>query len=599
MIGQQVLDYRIEQQIDKEHHFVYLASHITTGKKVSIEFIALRSSLIAEDYEAVKQELQQLLELHHPNINSLLHFTDYNGKLVLISEQVEGLTLDQYIQTSGSVLSEDTLLSIAQRIVSAVSYIHQRNIKHLSINPFNIVITEDDGIKLLDTGLYEIRAKIKGKRVSGNHGLDIHYQSPEQLKRVLVDKSSDIYSIGALLYFLYTGQHPFGHEEGSMHHDVYRQIISKPLPPVSNAGGWISDKMQMVIDKATEKDRSRRFANAEAMLNGIHAPKRRRIINDTVASLTSPEYRAKKVLVSESPPPAISGVIKKRRINRNVLASILLLLMIAVALFTMLGGRGRFAETDARGSVKAFFEALSSHDVSKVSSAFAPVTERFYKYKNYSVDQIIANYQQFWQTAPFENYQLKENALKVIKQNDGTFDIMATVRYDVVVLKPYEIFSYDAFEYQTRQIETEQSKEILYRIRLNEDLKIIYLVEHKSREIPKRAEALSKKWRLARFYEKNIDKSENSIADKIKYQVQKFMEYDYIRFHKDGTYEESLMLGEAKKGTWKLSAGGSQVLIDLPEGRTRIQLIEVGRNYLITSKKRDDKEVISVYKPYQ
>jgi hypothetical protein len=595
MTGQQILNYRIEQKANWGENNIFLASHISTGKKVVVELLLPRSAVDADEIEKIKTELQQLVDIQHPFITSLLEFTNWRKGLVLIYAYAEGQTLDEYIRNAGPSLSEHMLLNLFLKIVEAVSYLHHRNIQHLSINPFNIIINNDTP-SILATGLQQIRTKFYGSQVATITEA-VCYLSPEQLKRVIIDKRSDIYSLGALLFFMYTGKHPYCQDMEVAEHDVYRKIISDPLPPIVNYDREISDKIQLAIDKATEKDPSRRFSSSDALSGAINVPKKRRIVSESIASLTDPHARAKQVLSTEHPEPHVRP---RRRINRNFILAFVLIILLAAAIISMLSGRGGYAETNARGSITAFFDALTARDVDKIRDSFAPVTEKYYRYNDYPVESIMANYEKFWQVAPIEKYQLDEQKLSVIKQRDGTFDIMATVLYDVVILKPYDIFSYDAFKYQTKNIETEQSKEITYRIRLSRDLKIIYLVEHKSREIPgKTEELLNRKWRLVRFYDKDIDKSTNTLADKIRYQVQKFMENNYIKFNKDGTYEESLMLGDTKRGNWKLGPDEKTVLITFPNSQSSFNLVEVGRNYLITSRKRDNKELITVYKPYE
>jgi serine/threonine protein kinase/transcription initiation factor IIE alpha subunit len=595
MTGQQILNYRIEQKANWGENNIFLASHVATGKKAVVELLLPRSAVDSGEIEKIKAELQQLVDIQHPFVASLLEFAVWGKGFVLVYAYAEGQTLDEYIRSTGASLSEHILLNLFLKIVEAVSYLHHRNIQHLSINPFNIIISNDTPC-ILATGLQQIRTRFYGSQVATITEA-VCYLSPEQLKRVIIDKRSDIYSLGALLFFMYTGKHPYCQDAKVAEHDVYRKIISDSLPPIVNYDREISDKVQLAIDKATEKDPNRRYSSSDAFSGAVSVPKKRRIVSASIASLTDPHARAKQVLSAEHPAPHVRP---GRRLNRNVILAFLLIILLAAAIISMLSGRGGYAETNARGSIIAFFDALSARDVDKIRDSFAPVTERYYRYSDYPVESIMANYEKFWQVAPIEKYQLDEKRLSVIKQRDGTFDVMATVLYDVVILKPYDIFSYDAFKYQTKNIETEQSKEITYRIRLNKDLKIIYIVEHKSQEIPgKIAELLSRKWRLARFYDKDIDKSTNTLADKIKYQVQKFMENNYIQFNKDGTYEESLMLGDTKRGVWKISPDEETVFIKFPNSQSRFNLVEVGRNYLIISRIRDSSEVITVYRPYE
>ncbi|MGH9645521.1 MAG: serine/threonine protein kinase, partial [Bryobacteraceae bacterium] len=192
---------------------VYLAMRDdgTFRKNVAIKLL-LREAVSEEFVLRFKQERQVLAALDHPNIARILDGGDTaDGMPYYVMEYVEGLPLDEYCDQKG--LSVTGRIRIFQQVCGAVEYLHQNSIVHRDLKPSNILVSNDGNVKLLDFGI----AKLMGAAAFANPNLTSAmgspmtptYASPEQISGVTLQKTSDVYSLGAILYRMLTGRLPY------------------------------------------------------------------------------------------------------------------------------------------------------------------------------------------------------------------------------------------------------------------------------------------------------------------------------------------------------------------------------------------------------
>lgn len=189
---------------------VYLAARDdgTFRKHVALKLL-LKEHVNPEFVLRFKQERQVLAALDHPNIARILDGGDApDGAPYCVMEYVEGLPLDEYCDSQR--LSLTARIKIFQQVCTAVDYLHRNSIVHRDLKPSNILVSEEDTVKLLDFGI----AKVLGAGSWSSPDLtNVHarpmtpvFASPEQITGAKVQKSSDIYSLGAILYLLLTGR---------------------------------------------------------------------------------------------------------------------------------------------------------------------------------------------------------------------------------------------------------------------------------------------------------------------------------------------------------------------------------------------------------
>jgi eukaryotic-like serine/threonine-protein kinase len=206
---------------------VYLAMRDdgTFRKNVAIKLL-LREA-VSEEF--ILRFKQVLAALDHPNIARILDGGDTaDGMPYYVMEYVEGLPLDEYCDQKG--LSVTGRIRIFQQVCGAVDYLHQNSIVHRDLKPSNILVSNDGTVKLLDFGI----AKLMGAAAFANPNLTSAmgspmtptYASPEQISGVTLQKTSDVYSLGAILYRMLTGRLPY---EGV--DDKLAKLFTRQAPP--------------------------------------------------------------------------------------------------------------------------------------------------------------------------------------------------------------------------------------------------------------------------------------------------------------------------------------------------------------------------------
>ena len=236
-VGQVVGAYRLEEQIGRGGMgTVYLASRADDAykKKVAIKLIK-RGFDTDEIVKRFRHERQILAVLEHPNITRLLDGgSTEDGLPFLVMDHVKGLPLNQF--SNENKLSIKQRLEIFLQICSAIAYAHQNLIVHRDLKPSNILVNADVIPKILDFGISKLietdgdQQTIEGT-LTAFRAMTPEYASPEQVSGLPVTTSSDIYSLGVVLYELLTGHHPYRFRSKSLE-DITRVLTdTSPTKP--------------------------------------------------------------------------------------------------------------------------------------------------------------------------------------------------------------------------------------------------------------------------------------------------------------------------------------------------------------------------------
>lgn len=277
MIGKEILNYTIVSRIGKGGMgSVYLAQNkYITQQKVAIKVI---NSNMINDFtrKTFAQEADRLARLNHPNI---VHFINYHidesGNIYLIMEYADGFSLEEYIKNVSGLIVEEKICSFFEPLLDAFDYAHKHKIIHKDIKPSNIIITKEGTPKILDFGIASILDE------SGDENKDIimgtpSYMSPEQVRGEALDQRSDIYSLGVLLHQMLTGNPPYD-TTTLTEHEIYKHVVEDELPRMKAYYKYVSDKVQSIVDKATDKKPENRYQNCQdfkkALHNAIYPPK--------------------------------------------------------------------------------------------------------------------------------------------------------------------------------------------------------------------------------------------------------------------------------------------------------------------------------------
>ena len=218
-----------------------------------------------------QMERQILAGMHHPHIARLLDGgVTASGRPYFVMELIEGERIDEYAESRK--LSPPDRARLFQQVCSAVHYAHQRLVVHRDIKPSNILVTSNGTAKLLDFGIATILSPEPGLgTLSAAQMLTPDYASPEQIRGEPVTTSSDVYSLGVLLYRLLTGQNPYALPKTSPQ-ELARAICDRDPGPPSTVAGFdkaLLGDLDNIVLKALEKDPQRRYASAEQLSQDI------------------------------------------------------------------------------------------------------------------------------------------------------------------------------------------------------------------------------------------------------------------------------------------------------------------------------------------
>jgi WD40 repeat protein/serine/threonine protein kinase len=286
LIGRQIGAYRLIRLIGQGGMgSVFLASRIDREfrKEVAVKIV---SSLwhSVEIKDNFRRERQILARLEHANIARLLDGgTTDEGIPYLVMEYVEGLPVTRYCEQKIFSVREKLLLFL--KICEAVKFAHQNLIIHRDLKPSNILITEDGTPKLLDFGVAKLLnpalVDVTENFTIGSNILTPGYASPEQLKNENITTASDVYSLGVLLYELFTGKRPHNLKDKPLP-EVLR-IITEEVPVLpsssiaeSEIGAGKSNPQQLkgdldtIILKSLAKDPNERYQTVEVLCGDIN-----------------------------------------------------------------------------------------------------------------------------------------------------------------------------------------------------------------------------------------------------------------------------------------------------------------------------------------
>ncbi|WP_436887604.1 Stk1 family PASTA domain-containing Ser/Thr kinase [Mammaliicoccus sciuri] len=239
---------------------VYLAKDKILNRDVAVKVINIPPYEKEKAVERFEREVQNTTILSHSNVVNVLDVEEDDNCYYLVMEYIEGPTLKEYLCKEGK-LSADEAVEMTLQILKGIAHAHHHRIIHRDIKPQNILMTKNGTLKILDFGI--ARALSETALTETNHVMgSVQYLSPEQAKGQSTDESSDIYSIGIVLYELLTGHPPFN---GETPVSVAIRHIQEELPSIRKERPSIPQSIENVIMKATRKEKSQRYRDTNEM----------------------------------------------------------------------------------------------------------------------------------------------------------------------------------------------------------------------------------------------------------------------------------------------------------------------------------------------
>src|SRR6266581_4403089 len=282
LVGRTIGHYKISKRIGTGGMGdVYLATDMTAGRKAALKLLPTRFTGDAERLKRFQQEARAVVGLNHPNILTVYEIGEDHSTHYIASELIEGETLRQHLTRGRMELIE--AVDVAIQMASALAAAHNAGIVHRDIKPENIMLRPDGYVKVLDFGIAKLAEQEVPVTIPTDEALllvetnlgsilgTVRYMSPEQARGAPIDKGTDVWSLGVVLYEMVTGHAPF---TGETPGEAMTSILEKEPPPLTSYITHTPAELQQIISTTLRKEREERYQSAHELLEALQSLRR-------------------------------------------------------------------------------------------------------------------------------------------------------------------------------------------------------------------------------------------------------------------------------------------------------------------------------------
>lgn len=277
---------------------VLLAEDPNLNRFVALKFLPVELTDKPENIRRFQNEARAASKVAHQNVAHIYDFKEYDGRYFLVMEYVPGRSLRELIKENA--IDANFAFEIARQIAAAVSAAHKNGTLHRDIKPENIIVKDDGLVKVLDFGLAksidfdDFETDTAEANLKTEQGLIMGttaYMSPEQIRGQKVDRTTDIWSLGIVLYEMLSGHRPF---HGESKGDLIAAILKNEPEPITIFKAETGNDLNKIFAKLLDKECANRYQNAQDLSDDLEELRRAANFDFTPYLLSANEKRAEK-----------------------------------------------------------------------------------------------------------------------------------------------------------------------------------------------------------------------------------------------------------------------------------------------------------------